>query len=105
MANCLKRPARNGADLKGRALEKSAGKTLKTRKYEGKLRIACFNAALAATCCARVVNRALGELSMLFILAGKSFSEMFTTYSHGFCLVLASGLETRNPFKNRQEKK
>jgi hypothetical protein len=41
---------------------------------------------------------------MLFILAGKSFSEMFTTYSHGFCPVLASGLESRNQFKNRQEK-
>jgi len=104
MANCLKRPARNGADLQRSALEKIEGKTSETHKYEGKLRIACFNAALAATCCARVVNRALGELSVLFILAGKSLSEMFTTYSHAHCPVLASGLETRNPFKNRQEK-
>ena len=104
MANCSKRPARNGADLQRSALEKIAGKTSETRKYEGKLRIACFNAALAAICCARVVNRALGELSVLFILAGKSLSEMFTAYSHAHCPVLASGLETRNPFKKRQEK-
>jgi hypothetical protein len=29
---------------------------------------------------------------------------MFTTYSHALWFCLASGLETRNPFQNRQEK-
>jgi hypothetical protein len=74
------------------------------RKYEGKSSVARFNAALGATCRWCAVNRLLGEASMLFILAAKSFSEMFTTYSHALCPVLASGLETRNPFQNRQEK-
>jgi hypothetical protein len=29
---------------------------------------------------------------------------MFTTYSHTFVVVLASGLETRNQLRKRQEK-
>jgi hypothetical protein len=46
----------------------------------------------------------VGERLNLSILAGKKFSEMFTTYSHALCPALASGLETRNPLQNRQEK-
>ncbi len=48
--------------------------------------------------------RCSGAFCVSFILAAKSFSEMFTTYSHAFLFCLASGLETRNRFQNRQEK-
>jgi len=48
--------------------------------------------------------RCSGAFCVPFILAAKSFSEMFTTYSHAFLFCLASGLETRNRFQNRQEK-
>jgi hypothetical protein len=49
-------------------------------------------------------DRCSGDFFVSFILAAKSFLEMFTTYSHALCFCLASGLETRNHFQNRQEK-
>jgi len=62
------------------------------RKYEGKSSVARFNAPLGAICRWCAVNRLLGEASMLFILAAKSFSEMFTTYSHALCPSSPAGL-------------
>ncbi|PYK08668.1 MAG: hypothetical protein DME61_09090 [Verrucomicrobia bacterium] len=57
----------------------------KARKYEGKQTDAHFNVSLAAACRAHVVDRSFGELPVLFILAAKSFSKIFTTYSHALC--------------------
>jgi len=56
-----------------------------TRKYEGKLTIASFTASVPAVCGVCPGNLFPEELSLSFILAGKSFSEMFTTYSHAPC--------------------
>jgi hypothetical protein len=52
-------------------------------KYEGKGTGARFDLILVAICRACALARSFGEPWVLFILAGKSFSEMFTTYSHG----------------------
>jgi hypothetical protein len=61
----------------------------------------CQLAAATQRC---AFNLSSGGLLVLFILVAKSFSEMFTTYSHALCFFLASGLQTRNHFQNRQEK-
>jgi hypothetical protein len=100
----LQKGTRHGAIPQRDPQVKCQTKMSKTCKYEGKRPDARFNLTLAATCRACAANRLLRELSILLILAAKSFSEMFTTYSHALCPVLASGLETRNPFQNRQEK-
>jgi hypothetical protein len=67
------------------------------------LRVARFNVTLGATSCVRAVNRLLGELSMLFILAGKIPQKCSQLIHMRLVFVLASGLETRNPSQNRQE--
>jgi hypothetical protein len=79
-------------------------KESKTCKYEGKRTNARSNITVGSTCRACALSGSFGELRVLFMLADKSFSEMFTTYSHPLCSVLASGLETRNQSQNRQEK-
>jgi hypothetical protein len=76
----------------------------KTRKYERKRTGAGFNDPFDLTRQPCAINRCSGERFLSFILAAKSSSEMFTTYSHALCFCLASGLETRNHFRNRQEK-
>jgi hypothetical protein len=53
---------------------------------------------------APAINRCGEEFSLLFILVAGNLSDMFTTYSHTFVVVLASGLETRNQLRKRQEK-
>jgi hypothetical protein len=73
-------------------------------KYEGKQTAQSFSDPLYASRQTCVFDRCSGELAVSFILAAKSFSEMFTTYSHALLFCLASGLETRNRFQNRQEK-
>jgi hypothetical protein len=50
------------------------------------------------------LNRLSVEVGALLILAARSFSEMFTSYSHRFPVRPASGLEIRNRRQNRQEK-
>lgn len=45
------------------------------------------------------------DVGASLILSTRSFSEMFTSYSHRLPLRPASGLEIRNRRKNRQEKK
>jgi hypothetical protein len=54
----------------------------KTRKYEGKQLGVSFGVSSPATLRARTINRSVEELTVSFILAAGSFSEMFTTYSH-----------------------
>jgi hypothetical protein len=54
----------------------------KTRKYEGKLTVALSTTSGSAICGVCQGNLFPEELPLSFILAGKSFSEMFTTYSH-----------------------
>ena len=62
------------------------------RKYEGKClkesRSVCFSRSSDSP----ATVRSVGEFSLLFILAAGSFSNMFTTYSHTFGVVLASRL-------------
>ena len=104
MGVTLQKGTRHGAIPQRDSQVKCQTKMSKTCKYEGKRPGARFNLTLGTTCRTCAVNRLLREPSMLLILAAKSFSEMFTTYSHALCPVLASGLETRNPFQDRQEK-
>jgi hypothetical protein len=60
-------------------------KVPKRRKYEGKwLRESC-SVSSSRNSHALAVNRSVEGLSLLFILAVRSFSNMFTTYSHMFC--------------------
>ena len=77
----------------------------KTRRYEGKEAVPRFGDPLHASRQTRAFHRCSGKLFVSFILVAKGFSEMFTTYSHALLFCLASGLETRNRFQNRQEKK
>jgi hypothetical protein len=44
------------------------------------------------------------EFGASLILSARSFSEMFTSYSHRLPVRPASGLEIRNGRQNRQEK-
>jgi len=60
-------------------------KKSKTCKYEGKRTNARFNITVGATCRACALGGSFGEFLVLFIIADKSFSEMFTTYSHPLC--------------------
>jgi hypothetical protein len=79
-------------------------KLLKTRKHEGKRLEPSFSVSLPGTLRSRTINRSVEKLTVSFIVAAGSFSEMFTTYSHAFTVALASGLETRNQLRERQEK-
>jgi hypothetical protein len=74
------------------------------RKYEGKRTESPCSVRLLRRSRAAAINRSGAELLLLFILAAGNFSKMFTTYSHTLVVVLASGLESRNQLRNRQEK-
>ena len=76
----------------------------KRRKYEGKQLDWASNVRLPRRSRARVITRSRAKLLLLFIRAAGNFSNMFTTYSHTLVVVLASGLETRNQLRKRQEK-
>ena len=52
------------------------------RKYEGKLANTRLDVVLSAPRHVSAANCRFGGTSLLFILAGKSFSDIFTTYSH-----------------------
>ena len=54
----------------------------KTHKYEGKQTLSRFSDPLNASRQTCAFHRCSGKLFVPFILAAKSFSEMFTTYSH-----------------------
>ncbi|PYJ24104.1 MAG: hypothetical protein DME99_00480 [Verrucomicrobia bacterium] len=95
---------RYAADPQRNSPEKYRKKTSENRKYEGKRTAACSNGQLVAASRTCTFNCSAGELLISLILVARSFSEMFTTYSHALCSFLASGLETRNRFQNRQEK-
>jgi hypothetical protein len=57
----------------------------KTCEYEGKRADARNNIAFVSTCRMCTAACCFGELFVFFILAGKTFSEVFTTYSHALC--------------------
>jgi hypothetical protein len=50
------------------------------------------------------LSRLSVEIGASLIFAARSFSEMFTSYSHRLPLRPASGLEIRNRCQTRQEK-
>ncbi len=67
-----------------------------TRKCEGKLNSVLSSSGPAVESLRFAGAILFGEVWGRFIRAAKSFSEMFTTYSHSLPLCPASGLETRN---------
>ena len=70
----------------------SPKKMSKRGKYEGKCLEQSCCVCVSRSCDAPAIVRSVGESSLLFILAAGSFSNMFTTYSHAFVVVLASRL-------------
>jgi hypothetical protein len=104
VGNRPQQPANNRAAPHCDSEANGPKKLSKRRKHEGK----CLEASCGV--CARrdrpeaAINRSVEEFSLLLILAAGSFSNMFTTYSHTLCGILASGLETRNQLRKRQEK-
>ncbi|PYI98765.1 MAG: hypothetical protein DME98_03190 [Verrucomicrobia bacterium] len=79
-------------------------KKSKTCKYEGKRTNARSNITVGSTCRACALSGSFGELLVLFILADKVSQKCSQLIHMRFVPVLASGLETRNRFQNRQEK-
>jgi hypothetical protein len=65
-------------------------------KYEGKLNFAQFNSEGVAAKERCAGTRLFCEGAVPFILAAKSFQEMFTSYSQLLPFCPASGLESRN---------
>jgi hypothetical protein len=65
-------------------------------KYEGKLNFRQFNSELGAARERWAGTRLFCGGTVPFILAAKSFSEMFTSYSQLLPVCPASGLEIRN---------
>src|SRR6058998_2953559 len=76
----------------------------RTRKYEGKQTDSPVKVIVASTCRACPLSCSFGELLVLFILADKVSQKCSQLIHMRFVPVLASGLETRNRFQNRQEK-
>ena len=76
----------------------------KRRKYEAKQVEWSGAVCLPGRWSAQASSGSGAKLVISFILAAGNFSNMFTTYSHMLCVVLASGLETRNQLQKRQEK-
>jgi len=83
--NCSVKPRCDGAIARCDPPGQCEKRKTKTRKYEGKRTNARFNVTVGSTCRARAVSGSFGERRVLFMLADKSFSEMFTTYSHPPC--------------------
>jgi hypothetical protein len=90
-------PRRHRADFREIFSRKCQKKTPKMRKSEGKLNFTLFETerlsarerwAGARLCCGDVVP---------FIVAAKSFKEMFTSYSQLLPFCPAKRLEIRNP--------
>src|SRR6266516_1804038 len=79
-------------------------KPLKTPKCEGKILWARCNTRRSAARSTSELSLFSGEVKASFILTARSFSEMFTSYSHPLPFCAASGLEIRNHRENRQEK-
>jgi len=75
-------------DLQGECPEK----TSKTPKYGEKMRPECFSRRLVAAGSAFEFSRLSRAVKASFILAARSFSEMFTSYSHRLPFRPASGL-------------
>ena len=63
-----------------------------------------FNRRRSIATLASELRRLSVEVGASLILTARSFSEMFTSYSHRLPVRPASGLETRNRRQNRQEK-
>jgi len=76
----------------------------RTRKYEGKQTDSPVKVIVVSTCRACPLSCSFGELLVLFILADKVSQKCSQLIHMRFVPVLASGLETRNRFQNRQEK-
>src|SRR5947208_455 len=76
----------------------------KARTYAAKWLNALFSAFRSSILRACALHRCIEQLSTSLSLTARSFSEMFTTYSQALCGCPASGLETRNQLRNRQEK-
>jgi len=85
VGNCSVKPRCDGAIARCDPRGECGKKRSKTCKYEGKRTNARFNITVGSTCRACALSGSFGELLVLFIGADKSFSEMFTTYSHPLC--------------------
>lgn len=85
VGNCPAKPRCDGASTRCDPPGKCRKKKSKTLKYEGKRTNARFGITAGSICRARAVGGSLGELRVSFMIADKSFSEMFTTYSHPLC--------------------
>ena len=104
MENRPQRPANNRAAPQCDSKINSSKKMPKGRKYEGKCLEAPCSVCLPRSSCAAVINRSVGEFSLLFILSAGSFSTCSQLIHTRFVAALASGLETRNQLRKRQEK-
>jgi len=71
-------------------------KTPKMHEYEGKLNLVQVSGELVAAWYICAWGGFSGGVRASFIFAAKSFSEMFTTYSHLLPFCPATGLEIRN---------
>jgi hypothetical protein len=83
--NCSVKPRCDGAIARCDPPGECGKKESKTRKYERKRTNARFNITAGSTCRACALSGFFGELRVSFMFADKSFSEMFTTYSHSLC--------------------
>ena len=104
MANRQQQRGNNRDALQSDWKINSSKKVPKKRKYEGKCFETSCSACFPRSSRAAAINRGIEEFSLLVTRAVRNFSNMFTTYSHMLCIVLASRLETRNQLRKRQEK-
>ena len=104
VGNCSMKPRCDGAIARCDPPGERGKKKSKTCKYEGKRTNARSNITVGSTCRACALSGSFGELLVLFILADKVSQKCSQLIHMRFVPVLASGLETRNRFQNRQEK-